>query len=41
MPLPRDTVLPEGALFDGKYEIQSELGVGSFGRVYSARQPPP
>jgi TOMM system kinase/cyclase fusion protein len=27
-----------GALFEGRYELLSELGAGSFGRVYRARQ---
>jgi TOMM system kinase/cyclase fusion protein len=34
----RELTLPNGATFQGAYEIESELGVGSFGRVYKARQ---
>ncbi len=38
MPPSADTLMPPGAVFDGKFEIRAELGSGSFGRVYSARQ---
>jgi TOMM system kinase/cyclase fusion protein len=34
----RDTNLAPGVVFDGKYELQQEIGAGSFGRVFSARQ---
>jgi TOMM system kinase/cyclase fusion protein len=33
-----EPVLPLASVFQGGYEILSELGVGSFGRVYKARQ---
>ena len=35
---PASATLPNGSLFEDRYEIQGELGSGSFGRVYRARQ---
>ena len=34
----RDSTLTVGSIFQGGYEILAELGIGSFGRVYKARQ---
>lgn len=33
-----ERILSEGTVIDGKYEVLSEMGSGSFGRVYRARQ---
>ncbi|MBW2232913.1 MAG: protein kinase [Deltaproteobacteria bacterium] len=35
---PTASVLANGSTFEDRYEILSELGSGSFGRVYQARQ---
>ncbi len=33
-----DLALAPGSIFEGGYEVLAELGVGSFGRVFRARQ---
>ena len=35
---PTTVLLTNGTLFEGRYEIQGELGSGSFSRVYQAKQ---
>ena len=36
--MPTTVLLTNGTLFEGRYEIQGELGSGSFSRVYRAKQ---
>ena len=38
MPAAQSGILPIGSIVQGGYEILAELGTGSFGRIYKARQ---
>src|SRR5262245_7071315 len=38
MPPAQSGILPIGSIVQGGYEILAELGTGSFGRIYRARQ---